>query len=255
VLPKEHGAYGQLLFPLLTALAIGRRTPAALFLAGAAASAFLAHEPLLVLLGQRGPRAARDERARAAAWLAVSAISAATSGAAALVEARAPGALARALIVPAALVVLVGVVIVLRREHTAAGEILAALTFASLAFPVARAACATQIVATTCASVFAAIFAAATIAVHALIARTRRPPARAARIAAVVVALGSVAVLWLLGRWQIVSTLSFAAAVPACGVACVAAVAVRSARRLRAIGWSLIVTTLMASALLIVAFG
>jgi hypothetical protein len=33
------------------------------------------------------------------------------------------------------------------------------------------------------------------------------------------------------------------------------ALAVRSAKRLRVIGWSLIVTTLMAAALLIVAFG
>jgi hypothetical protein len=49
--------------------------------------------------------------------------------------------------------------------------------------------------------------------------------------------------------------LSAAAAYPACLVAAVAALTVRSAKRLRPIGWTLIATTLMAAALLIVAFG
>jgi YwiC-like protein len=255
VFPKEHGAYGQLLFPLLTALAVGRRTPAALLLCGAAVLAFVAHEPLLVLLGQRGPRAAREQRSRATAWFAVSAIGAATLAVAAIVEMRAGVSLIPALLLPAALAVVLAIVILSRREHTIAGEILASLTFASLAVPVARAAGAAQIVAFTCAAVFAAVFVAATVCVHAVIARTRRPPALAARAAGVLVAVGSVVGLWLLGRSDLVSNLSFAAAVPACLVAGVAALAARSAKRLRVIGWSLIVTTLMAAALLVLAFG
>jgi YwiC-like protein len=255
VFPKEHGAYGQLLFPLLTALAIGRRTPSALLLAGAAVLAFIAHEPLLVLLGQRGPRAAREQRSRAIAWFGVAASGAAILGAAAIVEARAGTSFAGALIVPLALALVLAIAIASRREHTAAGEILAALTFSSIAFPVARAAGAAQMVALTCALVFAAIFVAATMCVHAVIARTRHPPAVGARAAGVLIAIGSIAALWLLGRVGLVSTLSFAAALPACAVAMVAALGVRSAKRLRPIGWSLIVTTLMAAALLIVAFG
>jgi hypothetical protein len=255
VFPKEHGAYGQLLFPLLTALAVGRRTPAALLLTGAAVFAFIAHEPLLVLLGQRGPRAAREQRSRAVAWFTAAAIAAAVLAAAAIVEMRPGVSLTGALLVPVALGLVLAIVIVSRREHTVAGEILAALTFASLAFPVARAAGAAQIVALTCAAIFAGIFVPSTVCVHAVIARTRRPPAIAARAAGVLTAIGSVAALWLLGRSDVVSNLSFAAAVPACLVSLLAALAVRSAKRLRAIGWSLIVTTLMASALLVVAFG
>jgi len=255
VFPKEHGAYGQLLFPLLTALAVGRRTPSALLLAGAVVLAFLAHEPLLVLLGQRGPRAARDERSRAIAWFAVSAAGAVVLGVAAIVEMRTGVSLARALLLPAALALVLAIVIGSRREHTLAGEILAALTFASLALPVARAAGAAQIVASTCAAVFAGVFVPATVCVHAVIARTRRPPALAARIGGVLAAVGSVVALWLLGRWDVISNLSFAAVVPACLVSCVAALAVRSAKRLRTIGWSLIVTTLLAAALLMLAFG
>jgi hypothetical protein len=253
--PKEHGAYGQLLFPMLTALAVGRRTPAALLLAAAAGSAFIAHEPLLVLLGQRGPRAAREQRSRAIAWFAASAIGAALLAVAAIVEMRAGVSLVRALLVPAAFAIGLAFMIVSRREHTTAGEILASLTFASLAFPVARAASAAQIVAISCATVFAAIFVTSTVCVHAVIARTRRPPALAARIVGVLVAVGSIVLLWLLGSRDVVSSLSFAAAAPACLVSLLAALAVRSAKRLRVIGWSLIVTTLMAAALLIVAFG
>ena len=255
MLPKEHGAYGQLLFPLLTALAIGRRTPAALLLAGAATCAFVAHEPLLVLLGQRGPRAAREQRSHAIAWLAIAGLAAIVLAIGAIAEARDGVALARTLLMPALFAMALAAAIVLRREHTLAGEILAAITFSSIAYPIARAAGAAQSVAVTCAAVFAAIFITATVCVHAVIARTRRPPAAGARIGGIAVALGALVVLWQLGAQGVVSSLSAAAAFPACLVAGVAALTVRSAKRLRPIGWTLIVTTLMAAALLIVAFG
>jgi hypothetical protein len=219
------------------------------------ALAFLAHEPLLVLLGQRGPRAAREQRARAIRWFVVCGTGAAALAAAALVVSPAAAALVRALLVPAVFALVLTAAIASRRERTIAGEILASLTFASLAFPVARAAGAASMVALTCAAVFAAVFVAATVCVHAVIARTGHRPAIGTRVAGVLVAIGSVAALWLLGRADVVSSLAFAAAVPAGTVACVAAIGVRSAKRLRAIGWSLIVTTLMAAALLIVAFG
>ena len=57
MLPREHGAYGQLLLPVLTAMAMGRPTLAAVALAASAAAAFVAHEPLMVLIGRRGARA------------------------------------------------------------------------------------------------------------------------------------------------------------------------------------------------------
>src|SRR5262245_4761900 len=71
LVPHEHGAYGQLLFPMITALAIGRPGTAAFAWAAAAALVFLAHEPVMVLLGQRGPKASRDERPRTWRWLGV----------------------------------------------------------------------------------------------------------------------------------------------------------------------------------------
>ena len=65
LIPREHGAYGQLLMPLLVSLVIGGAAAGALALAAAAVAAFLAHEPLLVLLGQRDGRASRDRNADA----------------------------------------------------------------------------------------------------------------------------------------------------------------------------------------------
>jgi peptidoglycan/LPS O-acetylase OafA/YrhL len=61
--PREHGAYFQLALPLLAACA--RRAPsvAMVLLALAAAAAFVAHEPLRVVLGHRGSRRLAQARA------------------------------------------------------------------------------------------------------------------------------------------------------------------------------------------------
>jgi choline-glycine betaine transporter len=74
LLPREHGAYAQVIFPLLTALALGGITVSALLLVIATVTVFLAHEPVLVLLGNRGGRAKRETSApagRRLAWLVV----------------------------------------------------------------------------------------------------------------------------------------------------------------------------------------
>ena len=253
--PREHGAYGQLLFPLATVLVIGRRTPSALLLATAAVLAFLAHEPLLVLLGRRGPRAARDDRRRALAWFAWTAIGAATLGAAAIVVAPRGIAIAPAAALPVALGCLLALAIYFDREHTAAGEALAAVALPSIALPVARAAGVESTVALTCAAVFAAAFVAATFCVHAVIARTQDPPALGARAAGAAVAAGSIAALGAMAALNLVSVIAPIAALPMCLVALVAALAAPSARRLRAIGWTLFAAALLAAALLVAAFG
>jgi hypothetical protein len=65
-MPREHGAWAQLAAPLLTALLAGGARPAGLCWTVAVIALFFAHEPLLVLLGQRGPRVKRalEEQAR-----------------------------------------------------------------------------------------------------------------------------------------------------------------------------------------------
>jgi hypothetical protein len=63
--PREHGAYAQLGAPLLCALLVRAPTLPAILLASGAVFAFLANEPLLVLLGHRGRRMLATESGRA----------------------------------------------------------------------------------------------------------------------------------------------------------------------------------------------
>src|SRR5512138_1977206 len=69
--PREHGAYGQLTFPLVTSLAVAGVSAPALLLALSVIAGFLAHEPLLVVLGRRGARAQRQQHRIASIGLIV----------------------------------------------------------------------------------------------------------------------------------------------------------------------------------------
>ena len=71
MLPREHGAYAALLFPVLTVVAAGQPTVVAWLLIAAAGVLFLAHEPMLVILGRRGSRIARERAATARILLAL----------------------------------------------------------------------------------------------------------------------------------------------------------------------------------------
>ena len=130
MLPHEHGAWGQLAMPLLTALAIGRPTAASVALAASVVLAFVAHEPALVLLGQRGRRARDEDGARARRWLAVTGGLAGAAAVAGLTLS--PLAARLAFAVPAALAALVVWLVLRRLEKTGAGDIFAACFFTRL---------------------------------------------------------------------------------------------------------------------------
>lgn len=247
--PKEHGAYGQLLFPIATALFVGDiRWPAAA-LSVSAVCAFLAHEPLLVLLGQRGPRARRDLRARAWKWLlafGVASIGAAIAGVLA-----APAAALAALTPTIALAAGLAGFIATRREHTVAGESWMSVTMASFAAPLALAAGAAMSTALTLAVAFAGAFVAPTVAVHAVIAFTRKPPAAVGRSVAVVIAGAILAAAYLLTASGTIAAAGLGAMAPACIAAAVLAIRPPSARRLRVVGWTLVGTSSIAALVLI----
>jgi YwiC-like protein len=249
--PKEHGAYGQLLFPLVTALAVGRPSGAALLLAAAAIAAFFAHEPLLILIGQRGARAARARRRQAAVWFGGFAAAAAVSGAAAIALAT-PG-VRLAIAAPAALAAALAVFIIAQRERTTVGEALTAVTLSSVAFPVALAADASSSSAITCAAVFAAVFVSGTIGVRAVIAQTRRVNAPAMRTSALVVSAASFALLWWGAGNGLLARSAPWAALPVCLLALWLTIAPPAAKHLRSVGWALVATTAASAALLIVA--
>jgi len=250
MIPREHGAYGQLLVPALTAMAIGRPSAAAVALVAAAAAVFIAHEPLLVLLGRRGERVRRDERVRATAWLLASAATAVATGAIGTLLLPAGGRWA--LLVPATLACIAAPSIALGRERTTSGEIAAASALASVSFPVAIASSATAEAALACALAFIAGFIAATLGVRVIVGRAQRR-ADAGRgvaigaIAAIVVGLAVLAVS------RVVLPAAVWAAAPVCMVALALAVVVPPPRYLRPIGWTLVAATALTGVILVAA--
>ena len=188
--PREHGAYVQLLVPLVTALACHLPTVVALLLALASGLAFLANEPLLVVLGHRGPRMQAHDGARARRRLAMLAALAIATGGAALALADRETLLMGALVAPAA----VAVTILATRglEHSLAGQLLAAIALAGLAAPVAVASGVLPATAIAIWIAWSAGFACTVIAVHRVIARHRKP-ASALDILAVL-AIGTIVV-------------------------------------------------------------
>ncbi len=249
MLPREHGAYGQLLFPLATALAVGRPGAAACALAVAAIAAFLSHESLLVLLGQRGTRAAREQGASARRWFAALATTAAVFGTIGL--RLAPHHARLMLLVPLAGTVVLAIVILDRREKTTAGELLTASTLSSLALPIALAAHASLAAALTCTVVFALSFIVATVSVRAVILWARGRAGAGTRATAAFVAVASIGALAWLARIGVTANAGIWAALPVCGAGVVLVAAIPSPRHLRTIGWSLVAATALTAVLLV----
>src|SRR5262249_18346885 len=151
---------------------------------------------LLLLLGQRGPRAAREQRSEATRSLATFLSVAALFGTIGVILLPSPSRWT--VVVPLIGVALLGVWILRRREHTTAGEIVSGVALASLALPVGAAAGAPVSAAATCAAVYAGGFIVATICVRAVILVTRggrRGAARFRGIAAAAIVLAALA--WL----------------------------------------------------------
>jgi YwiC-like protein len=131
--PREHGAYVQLLGPILCALWVGPINLKALVLVAAASAVFLAHEPLLVLLGRRGQRA-RSLALLPARWRVLGLGSFALG---VVAWSLASGELhPSALLVPLLLSVAAGVVVLRGGERSLAGQLLSGATLASFAIPV-----------------------------------------------------------------------------------------------------------------------
>lgn len=136
LLPREHGASMELVFPLLSAFAVGTPTTAAIAYAVAAILAFVSHEALLVLLGHRGARQAERARGVARVWLATLGGGAALLGVPALVAFSTAARVAT--LVPMVLAVVVlwltvrGV-----RERSLGVELLVVVILTTLAVPVA----------------------------------------------------------------------------------------------------------------------
>jgi hypothetical protein len=248
LLPREHGAYGQLLFPLLSALLIGRPAPGAYLLGAAAVAAFLAHESLLVVLGQRGARAAREQGADARRSLALFGGFCAVTGAVSLFVLPRPAL--DVLVLPIVLALLVGVAVLTHHERSTLGEMLAAVALTSLSLPVALAGHASYIDALTLFVVFSAVFVVATVAVRAMIGRVTKaggPPPLLAGVLTLAVVMG----LAVAAFTRTLAPVAPYAALPVCAVALGLTTSPPSPRHLRTIGWTLVGATLLTAVMLV----
>jgi hypothetical protein len=169
--PKEHGAYGQLAMPLVAALASAKPGAASGFLVLGAAAAFVAHEPLLVVLGVRGTRARREDGPRAA-----------RIGVSFLVAALLFGVLGLALggidvvlasLVPLALVALLSPFVLRGAEKSTGGELVASAALSAAAVPVAVSAGLSLGAAALAWNVWVLAFAASTAGVRWVISKDR----------------------------------------------------------------------------------
>jgi hypothetical protein len=169
--PREHGAYGQLVFPLATSFAVAGVTTASMLIAVAVVAGFLLHEPLSVLLGRRGARAKRDEWLHAATWLLITAATAVGAGLSGFWRLSPSSRWSLALpLLPA---IVVAVAIIAQREKSSVAEVAVAFTFSLVAVPICLAANASTSTALAVGIAFALVFAVETLAVRAIILGVR----------------------------------------------------------------------------------
>jgi hypothetical protein len=194
--PREHGAYAQLLAPLVTALVVTPPTWQAGLLAFAACCAFLANEPLLVILGHRGKRMRENDSPRAKRRLVLLVVLAAIAGGVALAYSPPPVLEVAGWI---ALPALVTIILAWRRaEKSVIGEIVAAIALSGAAAVVVAASGARVSVAAALWAAWAIGYGCTVIAVHRVIARHRTPPSMADAVAAVLLAVIGIGTILLL---------------------------------------------------------
>ena len=252
--PKEHGAYGQLAFPLITGLAVGGVTFPVMLTMVAAVAAFLSFEPALVLLGHRGPRARRDHGRRAVAWLAAVGSVAVAAGAAAVWLA--PSHVRWSFALPLGGAAAFAAAVLAHREKSAGGEIIAAAAFASIAMPIGLTAAVPTAVAVSVTSAFALLSGASTLGVRVVILRVRgggdpRAVQRTRRLQATLGA-AAVATLAVAASRDMLPWIPLLAVAPGLAVATVLALRPPPPARLRTVGWTLLATSAVASAVLVV---
>jgi len=246
LVPREHGAYGQLALPLAVALLSGTAGWAAWMFTLAALAAFVSHEPLLIKLGRRGDRA--RVQAGSQALRSLIAIAGIGSLAAAAGLALGPSSARWSALGCAALALLLAAQVARNAERSLTGELLAAATLPALAVPVALSAGVPTGRAVSVWLVWTLAFAAATCAVRDTVAHHKygRPLSlRLAPLAVIATLAGSASALGWLQRAQAVALIPMLAAL--------FAIAVRPPhpRHLRRVGWALLFASATTAALLI----
>ena len=170
MLPREHGVYGQLVFPLATALTIAHAGSSSVLTATAAIALFLAHEPLVVLLGHRGRREQMRHAGRAW-WMLMGVLVVATASGLLAFDGVAPG-LRWTFLAPVLPGMAVVAAIIRGRERTMLAEAGVAVSCAAVALPVCAGA-GNAAAGAVIAAAFALLFVLGTLAVRVIVLRIR----------------------------------------------------------------------------------
>jgi hypothetical protein len=249
MIPREHGAYAELLFPIATVLLGGSPTTSTWLLAVGAIACFLANEPLLVLFGQRGTRTKREESDRAKRALLIFALIALGAGVAGLLLAST--AVQYAVGVPLLLGVGLVMLAIQGLERSMLGEALAASTLSSIAVPLGLSAGLGLILTLAVALIWLLTSLLGTAVVRLTVERTKAKSdeelarVRLKRALLVLVCLAVLAVGVAAPYGSRVGLWVLAAAVPVAVVVLAMAVLQPTARRLRLMGWSLVAANLL----------
>ncbi len=250
MVPKEKGAYGQAIFPIATALIVGHPGLASMAFAIACVAGFLAHEPALVLLGQRGQRAKRTYRPQAIRWLMAYGLIALLAGLVGFLSGPSDAKWATA--IACVLTLLAIAFAVMGRERSTLGEVLAAVAITSWSLPTALAAKISWESAFTLAIVFGTGFAVATVAVKGLIrVHKNRAPPSTRRLSVILpsAALGLAALCCYVDGPSCVASLAL---VPPSLVSLATALTSPPLRHLRTIGWALVSAFVLSMVMLVV---
>lgn len=243
LLPREHGAYAQLGFPLLSGAVLGSPGAASWLFIAAAVLLFLAGEPLAVLVGARGRRR-RDELGVAARiWLAVLAGAGTACGFAALYLA--PPAARWLGLAPVVLSAGLVAFVLSKKVKSVPGEVMAAAALSSLHLPVAAAGDVAGVAVWGPAVMWFVIAVVATLAVHAIKSRvTGATPwvIPAAAWSPRLALLGALAATVLAPDARAVA---LAACLPLAGVIVVNRLS-PSPRRLKQVGWTVVAANALA---------
>ncbi len=248
MVPREHGAYAELLFPIVTVFLGGVPTTSTWLLAIGAIACFLANEPLLVLFGQRGTRMKREESDHAKRALLIFFLVALGAGVAGLLLA--PTVVQYAVAVPLALGVGLVMLAVQGLERSMMGEGLAATTLSSIAIPLGLSANLGLTEALAVALIWLVTSLLGTAVVRLTVARTKAKTGedlariRFKRVSLVLMCLVVIAVGVAAPYGSRVGLWVLAAAVPVAVVVLAMAVLRPTARRLRLMGWSLVAANL-----------
>ncbi len=250
LMPREHGAYAQLGFPLLTGLILSGGEPGAVAFTVSALALFLGHEPLAILAGVRGRRLQEQLREPARRRLLFLA-GAALAGLVAAIGLAPPRAWMGA-VLPGGMGLLLLPALGTRRMKSIPAEVIAAAVFSSSVIPLALCGEATLVRAGLAAAVWFGAILPAIFAVHAIKANLRKRPEERWLIRAAPAVAAIVAVAFGAGAVLVPGGTELLAGLPPALAALATSLQLPHPKHLKRVGWAMVAADTIALVLLFV---